>query len=141
MHHPKFSLSFTTKNGWPHGFCSLRGDLGCMANHARVAYYRVEGIADFLAVTPRELRRVFKDSLGIAVKDWLVQVRSVEVRNRLREDSSIKEIAVSVGFSHPKELSREFKKVYGLSPSDYRSRERTRAAKSQEPRAKKSVDR
>jgi AraC-like DNA-binding protein len=54
-------------------------------------------------------------------------VRSLEVRRRLLGNESIREIAYSVGFSHAKELAREFGKVYGVTPSTYRAREKGRA--------------
>lgn len=112
--------------GWPRAYCAIRGDLGCLAKLARGCGYRAQDLSDRLGVTPRLLRRAFNESLGISVKDWLVEVRCVEVRHRLRDLESIKKISASVGFSHPKELAREFRKIYGLSPSDYRIRERNR---------------
>ena len=110
--------------GWPRGHCALRGDLGCLANHAKAIGYRAERLADRLGVAPRLLRRAFQDAFGIAIKNWLVQVRSVEVRHRLRGAESVSEIATSVGFSHGKELSREFHKIYQVTPTAYRLRER-----------------
>ena len=110
--------------GWPRGYCAVRGDLGCLANHAKAIGYRAERLADQLAVAPRVLRRAFHDAFGIALKNWLVQVRAVEVRHRLRGSESIKEIACSVGFSHAKELSGEFHKIYQVTPTEFRRRER-----------------
>jgi AraC-like DNA-binding protein len=112
--------------GWPRATCAIRGDLGCLAKHAKAVGYRAEALADCLGVTPRELRRVFKDTFGITVKDWLVQVRSVEVRVRLRGDECIEGIAKSVGFSHSKDLAREFQTIYSVTPMSYRRRERSR---------------
>lgn len=110
--------------GWPHGHCAVRGDLGCLANHAKAIGYRADALADRLGVAPKVLRRAFRDAFGTAIKNWLVQVRAVEVRHRLSGSESIKEIAVSVGFSHAKELSREFHKIYQVTPSEFRRRMR-----------------
>ena len=122
---PEFRIVILTSSiGWPRGYCAVRGDLGCLAKHARATGYQAEGLADRLGVAPRLLRRAFRDAFGIALKNWLVQVRSVEVRHRLRGAESIKEIAESVGFSHAKELSREFHRIYRVTPSTYRLRER-----------------
>ena len=110
--------------GWPRGYCPVRGDLGCLANLAKAAGYRADGLAGNLNVAPRLLRRVFKDAFGIALKTWLVQVRSVEVRRRLLGDESIEEIATSVGFSRSKERAREFGTIYGVTPTEFRVRER-----------------
>lgn len=113
--------------GWPRARSATRGDLGCMAKHAKTAGYRVEELAGRLGVTPRNLRREFRDSFGMSLKHWLVDLRSLEVRCRLLGNESIQEIAYSVGFSHAKELAREFCKVYGVTPSIYRAKEKGRA--------------
>lgn len=73
------------------------------------------------------MRREFKTSFGIPLKRWLSDLRALEVRRRLLGDESIQEIACSVGFSHPKELAREFMSVYRVTPSAYRSREQRRS--------------
>lgn len=114
--------------GWPRGMSPTRGDLGCLAGHAKAGGYRAEELAARLGVTPRTLRREFKDSFGMSLKRWLVDLRSIEVRRRLLGNESIREIACSVGFSHAKELAREFRKVYGVTPSSYRASEKKRAA-------------
>ena len=122
---PEFRIvTFASGIGWPRGYCAVRGDLGCLASHARETGYRAAGLADRLDVAPRMLLRAFRDAFGIALKNWLVQVRSVEVRHRLRGFESIKEIAESVGFSHAKELSREFHEIYQMTPTKFRLRER-----------------
>lgn len=112
--------------GWPRAICNVRGDLGCLARHAKDVGYRAGDLSHRLEVPPRLLRRVFRDALGISLKNWLVEVRSVEVRQRLRGSESVEEIALTVGFSHAKELAREFRKIYGVTPSAYRSRVRRR---------------
>ena len=122
---PRFKIVTSASGiGWPRWHCAVRGDLGCLANHAKAIGYRADGLAERLGVAPRLLRRAFQDAFGIALKNWLVQVRSVEVRHRLRGLESVSEIAVSVGFSHAKELSREFHKIYQVTPTAYRLRER-----------------
>jgi AraC-like DNA-binding protein len=124
-HPPKFYIVMLASGiGWPHGHCAVRGDLGCLANHAKAIGYRADGLAERLGVAPRILRRAFHDAFGIALKNWLAQVRAVEVRHRLRGSESIKEIALSVGFSHAKELSREFHKIYEVTPTEFRRRVR-----------------
>lgn len=115
--------------GWPHAWCAVRKDLGCLAGLARRSGFRTDLLAEHLGISTRTLRREFKNALGLCLKDWLVQVRLIEVRIRLRGDESIGNIALSVGFSHPKELSREFTKGYGLTPSEFREKERGRISR------------
>jgi AraC-like DNA-binding protein len=110
--------------GWPHAWCSLRKDLGCLAAHAKKAGFRTAELAERLGTSTRALRRECRNSLGLSLKDWLVQVRLVEARTRLRGNESIGEIAWSLGFSHTKELSREFRKLHGATPSEFRAKAR-----------------
>ena len=105
---------------WPRAWCSVRQDLGCLANHSRQAGFRVDLLADRLACSTRALRRECRTALGVCIKDWLVHVRIIEARKRLYGEESIAEIAYTLGFSHPKELSREFKSILGLSPTEFR---------------------
>jgi AraC-like DNA-binding protein len=83
-------------------------------------------MAEALGIPDRELRRIFHSEFGIQLKRWVSEVRAVEVRIRLRGSESIAEISASSGFSHPKELAREFRRSYGVTPSEYRKRERAR---------------
>lgn len=108
------------KTGCIRGKCRVRGDLGCLACNAKESGYRVEELAGRLGVTSRVLRRVFKENCKIGIKNWMAQIRETEVQARLQGDESIQEIAISVGFAHSKDLAREFRKAYGMTPSAYR---------------------
>lgn len=108
----------------PHAWCSVRKDLGSLAAHSKNAGFRVAELAERLGTSTRALSRQCQKALGLSLKEWLVQTRAVEARIRLRGDESITEIASSLGFSHTKELSREFRKVYGVTPSQFRKKAR-----------------
>jgi AraC-like DNA-binding protein len=110
-------------SGWPRVWCERGGDLGCLFELAKAAGFRVVSLADRLQCCAKSLGSEFIRSLGIPAKQWLVQARASECRQRLLGNESIAEIAYSVGFSHPKELSREFLKIYHLRPSDFRRQE------------------
>jgi AraC-like DNA-binding protein len=120
-------LSAAPGVGWPRVYSEARGDLGCLLDHARKAGYRADVLAERLGETPRSMRSLFRRYFGIPLKVWLGQVRAVEVRHRLRGSESFKEIAHSVGFCHPKELSREVARHYGMTPRELRRRERARS--------------
>lgn len=62
--------------------------------------------------------------MGLSLKEWLIEVRTVEVKRRLLGTETISEISQSVGFSHPKELSRVFRETHGITPSEFRMRQR-----------------
>jgi AraC-like DNA-binding protein len=112
---------------WPHCHCPRRGDLGSLVAHARSAGYCAERIADSLGICIRTLRAEFQGNYGIPLKKWLIEIRTIEVRKRLVAGERIKEIALSMGFSHGKELSREFRAIHGVTPTEYRKKELQRA--------------
>ncbi|MEX1115533.1 MAG: helix-turn-helix transcriptional regulator [Akkermansiaceae bacterium] len=112
-------ISPLSGSSYPRVWCEVRGDLGYLLGFAKAAGYRVDGLAGHLNICARSLRREFLRALGISAKDWLVQSRIAECQRRLRGNESISEIAYSVGFSHPKELSREFLRIYQMTPSEF----------------------
>lgn len=63
-------------------------------------------------------------SFGLSPHDYLQKYRINEACSLLRRrDFTVAEVAGSVGFSDPLYFSRIFKKLKGLSPSDYQRRE------------------
>lgn len=89
--------------------------------------FRVDLMCAELGISERHLHRVFSESVGLAPKDWLRRERMVSARYRLREGNSIKEVALDLGFAHPKDFTREFRGCYGLPPSAYLEREAERS--------------
>jgi AraC-like DNA-binding protein len=125
---PKYRLSDITisdpeRGGrWPHAYCKTRGDLGCLGEYAKAAGFRANSLAESLGLPERLLRDAFRSQTGLPLKTWIATVRDAEVVRMLEELKTIQEIAAAVGFSHPKELSREFKRIHGILPSTYRNR-------------------
>lgn len=66
---------------------------------------------------------VFKTDTGTSIIEYVISLRIEKAKQLLLEDeTSIKEIAESVGFHDCNYFSRVFKKRVGLSPSNYRKR-------------------
>ena len=89
------------------------------------AYYSeditVDKIASHVGVSRKYLFVIFKNTLGISVKDYIVDYRIKKAKEFLsNDDLSIGNIAYSVGYSDPLNFSKIFKKKTGLSPKDYR---------------------
>ncbi len=67
--------------------------------------------------------RVFEAAMGTSPIRYLIQLRIDEASHLLRNtDLSITDIAFTVGFSDSNYFSRQFRKVHGRSPRDYRQR-------------------
>lgn len=63
----------------------------------------------------------FKEQYGVTVNDYLINVRITEAKKLLRfTDKSMEEIADEVGVNSAAYFSRLFKKVEGVSPSEFR---------------------
>lgn len=82
---------------------------------------RLEKIADAVHVTHSHLSRTFKRSEGINVSDYITKKRIEKATHLLRTTSeSISSISEQVGYASPYYFSACFKKVTGMTPSEYR---------------------
>lgn len=97
-----------------------------LASLAHECGYRIDTLSSVLNVSPRHLRRMFTEGLGISPKKWFRSERMVYARNLLRSGLSIKEASDKLGFNAQKDLYLEFKEYYGLSPSSYLTQENDR---------------
>ncbi|MGM9950249.1 MAG: helix-turn-helix domain-containing protein [Lysinibacillus sp.] len=86
----------------------------------------LQGIAETIHVNASHLSRKFKDDTGMSLIDFInlnrVEAAKVYLQNNT---SSITEIAFIVGFNDVNYFSRVFKKVTGLTPSQYRRKHST----------------
>ena len=67
--------------------------------------------------------KIFKKSTGLKFTDYVARVRSEDARTQLlNPNRRISEVAYDVGFQSLTQFNRTFKRVFGESPSDFRSR-------------------
>lgn len=65
---------------------------------------------------------MFKEQYGVNLKDYLVSVRITEAKKLLRfTDKTTEEIATMVGINGAAYFSRMFKRVEGVTPTEYRA--------------------
>jgi two-component system response regulator YesN len=81
----------------------------------------LEMIADRVNLSPYYISKLFKEQLGLNYIDFLTECR-IERAKALMSDSvmSLKEITFEIGYNDPNYFSRVFKRVYGISPTEYR---------------------
>jgi AraC-like DNA-binding protein len=78
-------------------------------------------VASHFRMTEEYLSSFFKEQTGVYFSDFLEAVRMNRASELLSEqDMPINNIAKAVGYSSVKAFSRAFKRVNGVSPSDYR---------------------
>ncbi|GFN31503.1 AraC family transcriptional regulator [Paenibacillus xylaniclasticus] len=82
----------------------------------------LEEVADHVHLNPFYLSKVFKQYVGESFIDYLTRLRIDEAKKLMDNESlSLKEICFEIGYKDPNYFSRVFKKVTGLTPSDYRA--------------------
>lgn len=84
---------------------------------------RPEELAGLLSLSPEYFTRRFRQTFEMPPKVWLVRRRIHEAAARLDEQqSSITQVATSLGYPDVFLFSRQFKGVMGVSPRVYRAR-------------------
>lgn len=82
----------------------------------------VSEMAEYVAVSERQLTRLFKQHLDQTPAQYLVQLRLTQARDLLRDDNrSLQQIARQVGFSSYDSFRRAFERHFGISPSLYQA--------------------
>lgn len=81
----------------------------------------LDDIAKDLFITKEHLSRLFKKEMGITISEYIIKAKIQEAKNLLKQtDYNILDIAVLLNFANSSHFSNSFKKITGLSPSDYR---------------------
>ncbi len=82
----------------------------------------IEDIAAFVGISRSQLFRCFQRIAGISPKEYLTRYRIKKACQLLAQTSfSMTAIANSLGFENSLYFSKAFRKVQGVSPSEYRS--------------------
>ncbi|QYM78528.1 helix-turn-helix domain-containing protein [Horticoccus luteus] len=75
-------------------------------------------LADFLGVSPATVRRLFREQFGSTVMKTIAELRRREAERMLAgKEVTVKEVAYHLGYRHPHDFSRAFRKYTGKLPS------------------------
>ena len=105
----------------------------------------LDSIAKKFWVSPSYLSRQFKDKLGLNITRFIMERRVYAAQNLLlTTDFRISEIALQTGFRGATYFNTVFKRITGVSPSEYRSQKRLHSSlalreDSGMPRAENSI--
>ncbi len=84
----------------------------------------VAPVSEALGISRRQLERDFRAGKGNTIREFIEEIRMRVASKLLLEqpDSNVEEVARRVGISSPGSFFRIFRKRFGLTPSEYRSR-------------------
>ena len=82
---------------------------------------KVSQVANYFGYNEKYLTTFFKQRAGISLKQYILQVKMDRAKADLSETTEpVSQIAFRLGFSDAHNFSNSFRKVTGLSPSEYR---------------------
>lgn len=83
---------------------------------------RVADLAEVVSMSQYYFSHLFKQSMGIAPHQYLIQQRVEQAKQLLKQSNlSIAEIAVIYGFVHQSHFAHHFKRVTGITPAAFRA--------------------
>ena len=82
---------------------------------------KVSQVASYFGYNEKYLTTFFKQRAGISLKQYILQVKMEHAKADLSETTEpVSQIAFRLGFSDAHNFSNAFRKITGLSPSEYR---------------------
>ncbi|BCN29713.1 helix-turn-helix domain-containing protein [Anaeromicropila herbilytica] len=80
-------------------------------------------LANYVGFSSYYLSKLMKEAFDINYCEYLTKIRVEKAKDLLQErEFTISEISYKVGYSEPKYFSNVFRKMEGISPSEYRKR-------------------
>lgn len=87
----------------------------------------VEGITKSCGLNRSYFGRIFKDAIGKSPKEFIMDYRMVKATELLKlTDLTIGDIGNAVGYPNQLHFSRAFKHTYGMSPREWRNKNKIR---------------
>jgi transcriptional regulator GlxA family with amidase domain len=83
--------------------------------------WTVEEMAEIVELSSPHFQRLFKSHIGSSPIAYLREIRLEKARECLEtEFCRLKQIGVKVGMPNASHFTRDFKRKYGLTPTEYR---------------------
>ena len=120
-------LTLLMESSWHRGYSSnapKKMDISSVKSFLDEHYKEklsLESVASHFFIDKHYLARLFKEQYGVTLVTYLQQVRITHAKRMLRfTDKSIEEIGLECGIGELNYFSRVFKKLEGVSPSEFR---------------------
>ncbi|CAN7567923.1 AraC family transcriptional regulator [Aminobacter sp. LjRoot7] len=83
--------------------------------------WQIEDMADISSLSASQLHRQFRQKTGTTPMDWMRHERmNLAKRLLTSSDAKISAVALSSGYADPYHFSRDFRRISGQSPSEFR---------------------
>jgi len=119
------SMLFGRHGDDPHrSMRSERGPVGTAREYIEENFSQdisLDGLARLCSLSPIFLARMFKMDTGLPPHAYLDGIRLRHARQLLDKGEPIASIAMSVGYADQSHLTKRFKRLYGITPGQYRS--------------------
>ena len=90
-----------------------------LAKLALLCQYDIHRLAAALGMSVRHLQRLFAHMGQRSPGGWLRQECLLAAKRQLRDASSVKEVAHTLGFRSASHFSRDFRRHFGMTPSTW----------------------
>jgi len=82
----------------------------------------IDALAKSIGYHRTHLTKLFKEHVGLSPMQYLMQIRLERAKALLQSHWTVEQVASSVGFADSLYFSKQFRKRYGVSPTEYRQR-------------------
>lgn len=83
--------------------------------------FSIEDLAQAVHLSPYHLIHVFREEMGVPPHAYLRQIRIRKAKDLLKSGYPLAEAAQAVGFTDQSHLNRWFKRLWGITPGQYRN--------------------
>lgn len=107
------------------GFATVLDVMRYIAEHYS-EQFNLDELAAKFGYSKYHFSRLFKQNTDLTIVDYINAIRCEVASELLRKGSmSITEIAHTCGFNTPPYFAKQFKKIYGMSPVDFRKQKKS----------------
>lgn len=98
----------------------IRKVIDLIENNISDSELNTETVADKIGVSRSQMWRIFKNTTGKSMGDYIREIRMKKAAEMLKTGKfRISEVAYEVGYADAKNFTRNFQKEFGMTPSQY----------------------
>ena len=92
-----------------------------MEDNLRIQVWGLAMVSEQFGLSEGYLSALFKEEMNVNFADYLEDLRMKEACRLLKEGGLVADIAERTGYNSVQSFRRAFKRVLGVSPSEYRT--------------------